>query len=122
MSCCDAAAVTIQHTDAERRIGRHLYHDRAIRLYHRVSDDLFHAKCTTRPERSVVDIKEIVIGNVKLRSRGEADIFAVKYGADGEPAVTLDSTSRLRRNYEHHLPFYEKLRKHRLARVKPEVR
>jgi hypothetical protein len=35
--------------------------------------------------------------------------------AEGEPAVTLDSAPQLRRYYEHHLPFYEKLRKHRLT-------
>jgi len=39
-------------------------------------------------------------------------------GKAGEDAVTLDSARQLRRYYEHHLPFYEKLRKHLLAPVK----
>lgn len=40
---------------------------------------------------------------------------------DGEGAVTLDSAPQLRRYYEHHLPFYEKLREHRLEQ-QPETR
>jgi len=36
-------------------------------------------------------------------------------GADDEPVVTLDSAPNLRRYYEHHLPFFEKLREHRLT-------
>lgn len=39
--------------------------------------------------------------------------------ADEESAVTLDSTPQLRRYYEHHLPFYEKLWEHRLAPEPP---
>ncbi len=43
-------------------------------------------------------------------------------GSDGGPSVTLDSAPQLRRYYEHHLPFYEKLLEHKLAPVKPEIR
>ena len=38
---------------------------------------------------------------------------------DEESAVTLDSAPQLRRYYEHHLPFYKKLREHRLAPATP---
>jgi hypothetical protein len=34
--------------------------------------------------------------------------------ADGRPDITLDSDAKLRRFYEHHRPFYELLRQHRL--------
>jgi hypothetical protein len=43
-------------------------------------------------------------------------------GANGDAAVTLDSAPQLRRYHEYHLPFYEKLREHRLKPVKPEIR
>lgn len=41
--------------------------------------------------------------------------------AGGDAAVTLDNAPQLRRYHEHHLPFYEKLREHRLKPVKPKT-
>ena len=61
MAAGDALAVDVDHTDGKRRICRHLYHDRAIRLDHRVAHDFTHALLGTDAEVRVVEIHDVII-------------------------------------------------------------
>ena len=56
-------AVFVEHTDSQRRIGRHLDHDRAVWFDHRVTDDLAHTLLRANAEIRVIEIDHIVVGN-----------------------------------------------------------